>query len=95
MDRMIPADEYQGLLECQAIVAAINELRKDPGACVMINCPNEDGSGPDNESVEVTDDWTDWWPRTFRGRTVSAALDEAVKAKRSAENDRRCRTLQI
>lgn len=68
-----------------AIVLAIEELRREEGAGVTINCQNPDGNGPDNEAVEVASDWTNWQTRRFEGSTLRLALENAVHEKRLAK----------
>lgn len=68
------------------IVQAINILRYNEGASVLICCENPEGTGPDNHAVDVTDAWTNWQPFRFEGRTLLAALTNAVMDK--VEKDR-------
>jgi hypothetical protein len=63
------------------IFLAIEELRREEGAGVTINCSNPDGTGPDNEAVEVVSDWTNWQPRRFEGSTLRLALENAAHEK--------------
>lgn len=74
--------EHEGAGE---IVAAVNELRAEGGACVEFCCPNEDFNGQPDEIVDVTASWTDWEPRRFGGDTLLAALQLALAAKRESE----------
>lgn len=65
-----------------AIVDAIEELRREEGAAVTICCQNPEGSGPDNEAVEVVAYWTNWQPLRFQGQTLRLALEGAIAEKR-------------
>ena len=78
MDPSLPV----AVLDAIFIVNALHELRDEDGAGVLINCANPDGTGPDNEAVEVTSDWTNWQPRRFEGQTLKLALENAVHEKR-------------
>lgn len=59
---------------------AIDILRGNEGSCVTINSSNAEGCGPDNECIEVVDDWTDWKPRRFQGHTLTEAFEKALDA---------------
>lgn len=75
----------QTLEDALFIVEAINELRREEGASVLICCTNPEGSGPDNEAVEVASDWTNWQPHRFGGSTLRIALENAMQEKKLAK----------
>jgi hypothetical protein len=66
------------------ILLALEELRREEGASVIINCTNSEGTGPDNEAVEVCSDWTNWQPRRFEGQTLRLAMENAAHEKAMA-----------
>jgi hypothetical protein len=79
------------LSDALAIYAALEELRANEGASLTINCSNPEGTGPDNEAVEVADDWTNWQPLRFYGSTLRLALGSAMHEKQL--NSRRRETV--
>ena len=89
MDAMVTATcELGGDLEaCRAIVSPLEELRANEGATVLVPCDNPDPCDDHSYGclVEVTDDWTDWKPRTVTGENLPDALAKAVEAKEAAE----------
>jgi hypothetical protein len=70
--------------EWERTVRMLDELRANEGSAVEIGCTNPEGTGPNNEAVDVLDDWTDWEPRRFYGPTLHAALAAALVAKAQA-----------
>lgn len=63
-----------------SIIDAINVLRGNEGAMIMIVSSNREGCGPDNELIEVCDDWTGWNYRRFTGTTLAECFTRALAA---------------
>ena len=59
---------------------AIDMLRGPEGASVTIYSGNREGCGPDNEAIEVMDDWTGWEARRFVGNTLTECFEKACDA---------------
>jgi hypothetical protein len=76
------AEGWDHVDDAVEIVAAIEELRREEGAAITINCQNPEGDGRYNEAVEVASDWTNWQPLRFSGRTLRIALETAVHEKK-------------
>lgn len=74
-------DEYIRKLKGPTfIVYAIDTLRGNEGASITIVSSNREGCGPDNELIEVCDDWTDWEDRRFKGTTLAECFTKALAA---------------
>lgn len=70
--------------EVLAIVAAIDELRREEGASVEILCDNPDFNGQPNNAVVCIADWTRYQEHRSSGHTLRGALENAVAHKRMA-----------
>ncbi len=88
MDAMVTATCVLGrdLEAYRAIVDPLYELRKRPGATVLIYSGGT-VIGMDSTAcvITVVDDWTRRVPRTFKGETLTDGLAKAVEAKEAAE----------
>lgn len=69
----------------EAILQAINELRAEEAASVLIPCQNPDFNGLPNEAVTVCGSWTDWEDRLYQADTLGQALANALADKRKAD----------
>lgn len=74
------AEASRILREGAAIIDGINILRSTEGATVTICSSNREGFGPDNELIEVCDDWTEWEDRRFKGHTLYECVTAALAA---------------
>lgn len=70
--------------EAQAIVVAIDELRREEGSTVEILCDNPDFNGQPNNAVIVNADWTRYEDHRVSGHTLRGALENAVAIKKMA-----------
>ena len=78
----MPASRRSTLLECAAIVEAVNILRATEAAAVTLLCDNPEADMLDEIcAVEVAAEWTHWCPRRFYGRTLRCALARALEAR--------------
>jgi DNA polymerase IIIc chi subunit len=67
---------------------ALERLRANQGAGVELTCDNEETDAANQVvTVSVTDEWTNWQPRSFTGRTLIDAIENA-EHERSLAIDR-------
>jgi hypothetical protein len=86
---LIDASQFRDILArvnaAEAIVNPLNELRQVEGVVVHLFCDKPDfGTGAES-AVEICDRRFNWVGKRFKGATLDAALQEAVKATRTPE----------
>lgn len=66
--------------DAEGKMAAIEDLRKEEGAALMLFSDNPDFGGP-GCTIQVTSDWTEWKVLEFSGANLMEALRFAIEAK--------------
>jgi hypothetical protein len=82
------AGELSKRISDAVAMGMIHDLRKGQGASVTIVCDNEEGTGADNNAVDVCGEWTDWKDKRFIGKDVRDALWKARSAMYEATEGR-------
>ncbi len=71
-------------------IEKINQIIRDEGACITINCNNPNAEEADRAAcVDVIADFTNFVEVRFYGTTWTDALDAALDSKRRVEAQRK------